>query len=180
MLIRKTHASDFDEIMDVEKSAFGYDTEANLVAELLCDVSAEPLVSLLAFHNTNAVGHILFTKARLADQDCAQPLMHLLAPLAVKPGYQKQGIGAMLISSGLTMLSESGSELVFVLGHKEYYHRYGFMPDAGSLGFSAPFPVPEKHADSWMVRPITPKGLGSVKGKILCANALHKPEYWRE
>ena len=121
MLIRKTHASDLDEVMDVEKSAFGYDKEANLVAELLCDASAEPLLSLLAFHNTNAVGHILFTKLRFADQDCAQPLMHLLAPLAVIPGYQKQGIGGMLISSGLKMLSESGSELVFVLGHKEYY-----------------------------------------------------------
>lgn len=180
MQIRKTDHHDFDVIMGVEKTAFGYDKEARLVADLLRDASAEPLLSLLAFHENEAVGHILFTKARFADQSGPQPLMHLLAPLAVKPDYQKQGIGGRLIAAGLKMLCESGSEIVFVLGHKEYYPRHGFRPDAASLGFSAPFPIPTQHADCWMVQAITSKGLGSSRGTIACANALCKPEHWRE
>lgn len=180
MLIRETQIHDFNEIMDVEKSAFGYVKEANLVADLLSDPSAEPLLSLLAFHNNSAVAHILFTKARFAEQNSPQPLMHILAPLAVKPDYQKQGIGGMLIAEGLKILRENGSELVFVLGHKEYYPRHGFIPDAGGLGFSAPYPIPAKHAEYWMVQPLTPSGLEVGKGKILCANALQKPEHWRE
>lgn len=180
MLIRETQIGDSGEIMDVEKSAFGYDKEAHLVAELLSDPSAKPLLSLLAFHDNKAIGHILFTKVRFEGQDFPQPLMHILAPLAVRPDYQRQGIGGMLIASGLKMLKESGSELVFVLGHEEYYPRHGFIPDAGSLGFSAPFPIPEEHAACWMVQALGSKGLDAGKGQILCADTLHKPEHWRE
>ncbi|MDL2210395.1 N-acetyltransferase [Desulfovibrio sp. OttesenSCG-928-O18] len=180
MLIRKTLGHDFNAIMDVEKAAFGHEKEADLVAELLADPSAEPVLSLLAFHNNSAVGHILFTRVRFAGQNGPQPLMHILAPLAVKPEYQKQGIGGMLIAEGLKILRENGSELVFVLGHKEYYPRHGFITDAGGLGFSAPYPIPAEHAGYWMVQPLTPKGLEIAKGRILCADTLQKPEHWRE
>ena len=180
MLIRETRSHDFDASMDVETSAFGHAKEAALVAELLSDPSAEPLLSLLAFHDNSAVGHILFSKARFAKQNGPQPLMHILAPLAVKPDYQKQGIGGLLIAEGLKLLRESGSELAFVLGHKEYYPRHGFIPDAESLGFSAPYPIPAEHAEYWMVQPLTPKGLEAGRGKILCSDALQKPEHWRE
>ena len=62
--IRETNTDDFDSIMTVEKQAFGYDKkEAQLVADLLADKTAEPMVSLLAFYKGEAVGHILFTRA---------------------------------------------------------------------------------------------------------------------
>ena len=180
MQIRSTCQQDFDDIMNVEKSAFGYNREANLVAELLHDTSAEPILSLLALHKNKAVGHILFTRATFAHQTSAGPLMHLLAPLAVIPSFQKQGIGGMLIAAGLKMLRERGSELVFVLGHKEYYLKHGFITDAAALGFLAPFPISKENADCWMVQPLTPHGLDRNKGQIACADALHKPEHWRE
>lgn len=113
--IRETNTDDFDSIMTVEKQAFGYDKEAQLVADLLADKTAEPMVSLLAFYKGEAVGHILFTRAYFDGQGALQ-MMHILAPLAVKPEYQRQGIGGMLIRAGIERLQEKGSCLVFVLG----------------------------------------------------------------
>ena len=94
--IRETNTDDFDSIMTVEKQAFGYDKEAQLVADLLADKTAKPMVSLLAFYKGEAVGHILFTRAYFDGQG-AQQMMQILAPLAVKPEYQRQGIGGMLV-----------------------------------------------------------------------------------
>ncbi|NQU86117.1 MAG: N-acetyltransferase, partial [Mariniphaga sp.] len=127
--IRKTVKSDFNDIMEVEKLAFGYDKEAELVAQLLENKTATPILSLLAFSKNEAVGHILFTKVMLEGNNNS-PLMHILAPLAVKPGFQKKGIGGLLIKEGLKILKEMGAEIVFVLGHMDYYPRYGFIPDA--------------------------------------------------
>lgn len=177
--IRETNTSDFNDIMTVEKQAFGYDKEAQLVAELLADKTAEPIVSLLAFYQDEAVGHILFTRVYLDNQD-RQPMMHILAPLAVKPEYQRQGIGRMLIEAGIEKLQEKGSNLVFVLGHAAYYPKYGFIPDAAKLGYPAPYPIAEEYSDYWMVQPISNKGFDTGKGQIRCCDALNRPEHWRD
>lgn len=103
----------------------------------------------------------------------------ILAPLAVIPDFQKLGIGGKLIETGLEILSKSGTDLVFVLGYPEYYTRFGFKP-ATCLGFEAPYPIPAKHADAWMVQSLSQDVIGSVSGKVVCANTLNKPEYWRE
>ena len=177
--IRETNPNDFNHIMEVEKQAFGYDKEAKLVAELLTDTSAEPIISLIAFHNQEAVGHILFTRAYFAEQT-EQPMMHILAPLAVKPKYQNRGIGGLLIKTGLQILQSRGSNLVFVLGHKEYYPKYGFIPNANRLGYPAPYPMPEEYSDYWMVQPLGDKGFDVGKGKVKCSDELNKPEHWRD
>jgi putative acetyltransferase len=176
--IRETNTDDFNEIMTVERQAFGYDKEAKLVAELLADKTAEPVVSLLAFYQDEAIGHILFTRAYF-DSPRAQPMMHILAPLAVKPEYQRQGIGGMLIRAGIKKLQEKTSNLVFVLGHKEYYPKYGFIPNALSLGYPAPYPILEEYSDCWMVQELNPIGFEVGKGKIKCSDELNKPEHWR-
>lgn len=141
--IRETAAADFDMIMEVEKQAFGYDKEARLVAQLLNDETAKPFVSLLAFDKEEAIGHILFTRVYFSDKEVS-PMMHILAPLAVKPIYQRRGIGGMLIKEGLHLLQAMGSEVVFVLGHKEYYPRYGFATHAAHLGYLPPYPMPKE------------------------------------
>jgi putative acetyltransferase len=177
--IRETIADDFAAIMEVEKQAFGYDKEAKLVAELLADETGKPMVSLLAFCNEEPVGHILFTRAYLEEQP-EQAMMHILAPLAIKPEYQRQGIGGMLINAGIEKLRAMGSQIVFVLGHKEYYPKYGFIPDAHRLGYPAPYPIADEYADYWMVQPICPTGFEIAKGKIRCCKELNKPEHWRD
>ena len=176
MHIRQATQSDLSDVISVETLAFGNSKEAQLVNDLLADPSAEPLLSLLAFENDHAVGHILFTKATISDTPTS---ISLLAPLAVIPDFQRKGIGGKLIERGLELLSESRVDLVFVLGHPDYYPRFGFKP-AGIQGFDAPYPIPAKHAEAWMVQPLRPGVIGSVSGKVICADALNKPEYWRE
>jgi putative acetyltransferase len=176
--IRPAVDTDLDAVLSVERLAFGYDKEAELVRDLLDDPSARPVLSLLAFKQDRAVGHILFTAARLAGATDPVPLA-LLAPLAVVPDAQKQGIGGQLIEHGLKLLSGAGTGLVFVLGHAAYYPRFGFRP-AGPCGFEAPYPIPDEHAEAWMVQALVPGLLGRLRGRVVCADALQRPEHWRE
>ena len=85
-----------------------------------------------------------------------------------------------MIHEGLKRLKELGSEMVFVLGHTEFYPKYGFIPNAKRLGYPAPYPIPAKVADAWMVQPLTTKRIGDHKGKVICADMLNKPEHWQE
>ncbi len=178
MLIRKALDSDFDDVFSVEYEAFGSHDIANLVKDLLNDPTAEPSISLLAVENQRAVGHILFTKAHSEPESDLS--VYILAPLAVIPEYQNQGIGGKLINEGLRYLKHMNVDIVFVLGHPGYYPRHGFISDAGRLGFEAPYPIEEKHADAWMLQELRPDIIGNFRGKIRCADALDKPEHWRE
>lgn len=178
IVIRETHKNDFEDIIQVEISAFGEDSVAKLTAELLSDKSGEPKISLLAFDGERAVGHILFTKCYIKDlENC--PLMHILAPLAVILEYQNRGIGGLLINRGIEILKAMNSQIVFVLGHIEYYPKYGFINNATKLGYEAPYPIPSKVADAWMVQSLSNDNFQN-HGKIICADAMNKPEHWRE
>jgi len=177
MIIREARDSDLEDVLSVERAAFDSNIEAELARKLLEDNSAKPSLSLLAFKEERPVGHILFTKALLEPE--ASLTISLLAPMAVVPDAQKQGIGSELIKQGLALLTQAGVDLVFVLGYPTYYSRHGFKP-AGALGFEATYPLPEKNADAWMVQELRPGVLGSAQGKIICANVMNKPEYWRE
>ena len=178
MYIREATEKDLNDVLLIERLAFGYDKEANLVRALLYDPSAKPLLSLLAFKKDRAVGHILFTTAQLSDTRDKASIV-ILAPLAIVPDAQKQGIGGELIKQGLKRLSRSSVDLVCVLGHPEYYPRFGFTP-AGRLGLEAPYPIPDEYADAWMVQALRPGVIGNISGKVICADALNKPEHWRE
>lgn len=177
MDIREAADSDLAATLAVENAAFGSTVEGELVRNLLNDPSAQPVLSLLAFINNEPVGHVLFTRVWL---DSAPSLkLSILAPLAVVPAKQKQGIGKALVKHGLQVLTEGGTDLVFVLGHPEYYPRFGFRP-AGIVGFEATYPILEKNAGAWMVQELRPGVIGKYKGKIICADALNRPEYWQE
>lgn len=177
MIIRAATDSDIHDVIWVEKMAFGQAEEAKLVMDLLNDPSARPLCSLLAVDNETAVGHILFTSARLQGSRTDHSIS-ILAPLAVIPDYQNQGVGGALIRQGLQILKDAGVDLVFVLGHPGYYPRHGFKP-AGELGFEASYPIPPENAEAWMVQALRPGVIGSVSGQVRCADMLDKPEYWQ-
>ena len=178
MEIRETTATDLTELMIIQREAFGEEDEAILVRNLLNDSSAHPTVSLIAVQDEKAVGHILFTAAQLEGSP-DNLVVSLLGPLAVLPPWQKQGVGGMLIRKGLMLLEQAGTDLVFVLGHPDYYPRHGFQP-AGRQGLDAPYPIAEKDAAAWMVQALRPGLLGSVCGEVNCADMFKRPEYWRE
>lgn len=178
ILIRETSTNDINDIMEIQKLAFGYDKEAKLVAQLLIDKTAEPILSLLAFYKDEAIGHILFTRAYFKKQQ-KQPMMHILAPLAVKPKYQRLGVGGMLINSSIQLLQKRGSNIIFVLGHKEYYPKYGFTPNARQFGYTPPYSIPTEYNDCWMVLAINQKSFDVGRGNIKCSNVLNRPEHWR-
>jgi len=179
--IRKSEEPDLSAILNIQLEAFG-NTEgpevATLVTDLFCDPTATPLLSLVAIHNNQIIGHALFTRSQVSGSD-KQISSVILAPLAVIPSRQGQGVGSQLIKAGMEFLSETGIELVFVLGHPGYYPRHGFRP-AGTLGFEAPYPIPTKNAEAWMVKELVSGALDSAKGRVLCSEAMDKPEYWRE
>jgi putative acetyltransferase len=177
MNIRETAGADLNDILYVEKSAFKRNVEAELTRDLLVDPTAKPRVSFLAYIEDKPAGHILFTNGHLTNHP--QVRVSFLAPLAVVPKYQKQGIGGALIKKGVEKLAELGIELVFVLGWPNYYPRFGFTP-AGKLGFEAFCPIPEKDVDAWMVKALRLDLIGSVSGKLIPCDALSKPEHWRE
>ena len=178
MLIKEATTSDIDDVLRIERAAFGGNEEAELVENLLADPSAEPVLSLLAFMDGEAVGHILFTAARLEGRHQGLTVS-LLAPLAVVPEHQKQGIGGKLIEAGLRTLSDRETDLVFVLGYPEYYTRHGFQP-AFPHGLEATYSIPEKVSDAWMVQALRSGLLGSITGRLQCCDAMNRPEYWRE
>ena len=185
MRIEEASVADLEDVLSVERAAFGQDDEAELVCALLADPSAEPRLSLLARVDDRPVGHVLFTAARIADSvgpvlDPSRPVsIVILAPLAVVPDAQRQGVGGRLIERGIHLLGHRGVGLVFVAGHPDYYPRHGFEP-ATPHGFSPPFPMPPEHEDAWMVRALREGLMGSLRGRVVCADAMNRPEYWRE
>ncbi|MFN2287815.1 MAG: GNAT family N-acetyltransferase [Chromatocurvus sp.] len=176
MHIVEAQPPDLDDVLAVERAAFGGDVEAGLVRNLLADPSAGPTLSLLARDGGRAVGHVLFTAARMANETAPVSAM-ILAPLAVVSEDQRRGVGAALIREGLALLRDRSVELVFVLGDPGYYTRHGFEPSI-SHGLNAPYPVEPQAA--WMVQALRPGLLGSVRGRVVCADVMNRPEYWRE
>ncbi len=177
MNIRQTTQADLNDILSVERAAFNRDSEVNLTRALLADPSAEPHLSLMAYVDDRPVGHILYTKGSLTNHpDVA---LSFLAPLGVIPKFQRQGIGGALIKKSIELLTKSGVDLVVVLGHPAYYPKFGFTP-AFKLGFEPTYPIPAEVADAWMVQALKPSIIGRVSGRVICCDAMNKPEIWRE
>lgn len=177
--IRISKVEDFDDIMELQEEAFGRNQEAKLVADILNDKTAEPTLSLIAYYKNMAVGHVLFSRVYIGEVS-EQALLHILAPIAIDPEYQKQGIGTILINEGLKQLKAMGSEMVFVLGDTDFYAKCGFVPNAKAIGYAAPYTIPEDLSDMWMVQALNPLGFTSNKGKIICCDELNQPKLWRE
>lgn len=121
--IRAERPEDISAVRRVNELAFGRPEEADAVDRLRkADI---PFVSLVADDGAAIVGHVLFTPAIV---ECAgQRVVGMgLAPLAVIPDRQRQGIGSALVRRGLELLRADGSPFVLVLGHPEYYPRFGF------------------------------------------------------
>jgi putative acetyltransferase len=125
IIVRKEKPEDIEGIRIVNERAFGQPEEANIVDALRGACS--DALSLVAVAEDRVVGHIFFSPAKIYTQNGDVVGMGL-APMAVLPDCQRQGIGSKLVWAGLEMLKESSCPFVIVLGHPEYYPRFGFVP----------------------------------------------------
>ncbi len=140
MAIRKEQDSDKESIWKVNAEAFETEAEANLVNALRD--SGTPFISLLAEADEEIVGHILFTPVELTGDNSGLTLMGL-APMAVRPGFQRKGIGSQLVRAGVENCSIQGYDAIVVLGHPEYYPKFGFVPSV-KYGIKSEYDVPDE------------------------------------
>lgn len=137
-MIRDATISDYAAIRQVVRHAFGQDDEANLVEQLRADGDA--LVELVAATDIAIQGHILYSPlAIVRDGETLQAAA--LAPVSMLPAFQKHGLGGELIRAGNARCRELGCVGVVVLGHAEYYSRFGFSA-ALAESLQAPFSGP--------------------------------------
>ncbi|MFC2138353.1 GNAT family N-acetyltransferase [Bacteroidota bacterium] len=121
--IRKEKSSDFESIKYVNNQAFNQPQEGNVIDKIRNTDSN--ILSLVAEMDNKIVGHIFFSSVEIEGYSEIKDGMGL-APMAVLPEYQKQGIGEMLINEGITILKEKNVPFIIVLGHEHYYPKFGF------------------------------------------------------
>lgn len=162
LLIRPESAEDIDAIYALNAAAFGSESEARLVNLLRKSEAFIPGLSLVAELNSKIVGHILFTRIKIISDDQQEYPSLALAPMAVAPGFQQQGIGSQLVIQGLEQTKALGHASVIVLGHEKYYPRFGFIPTT-HWNIRSPFDVP---AAVFMGIELQPGALQSISGTV--------------
>ncbi|OUL28041.1 GNAT family N-acetyltransferase [Nostoc sp. T09] len=167
MNIRRENIADYPAIAEVNVLAFGQENEAKLVEEIRHSNRYIPELSLVAEVEGLVVGHILFSYINLVGEERLQVLG--LAPMAVHPRFQRQGIGSALVQAGLEIADTRGEAIVIVLGHPPFYSRFGFELSV-NYAIESPFPVPEEF---FMVKPLQ-SYQERYKGKVVYPPAFEK------
>jgi len=141
VVVRTEQPSDIAAIRIVNLDAFPSEAEANLVDDLRANGKAT--LSLVAVQNERVIGHILFSPVMLESNVDQGPILGL-APMAVLLGFQREGVGSLLVTTGLDHCKRSGVSSVIVLGHSDYYPRFGFQA-ASQFGVSCEYDVPDEN-----------------------------------
>jgi predicted N-acetyltransferase YhbS len=160
IIIRQEMVSDYKKVYEINKRAFNQENESKLIEKIRKGENYVPELSLVAEIEDNIVGHILFSKIKIAGNSIYDSLA--LAPMAVIPEYQKKGIGSKLVAKGLEMAKELGFNSIIVLGHKDYYPKFGFQR-ASEWGIKCPFRVPD---EAFMAIELTENGLDGKSGIV--------------
>jgi len=163
--IREERAGDEPAVRRVNELAFGSAVEAALVDALR--TAADPHISLVATDGDEIVGHIFFSPVSIESGD-SPPAAMGLAPMAVLPEYQRRGVGSELVRAGLSECRRIGRGAVIVLGHPEYYPRFGFVP-ASRFGLRCEYPIPD---EVFMAMQLEPGALAGRHGLV-----KYRPEF---
>lgn len=161
IVIRREELADQRGIWDVNAQAFGQEAEANLVDALR--KNGKVILSLVAEIEGRVVGHILFSQVAINDKTGAG-----LAPMAVLPEFQKKGIGSLLIAKGISGCRDLKYDFIAVLGHPNYYPRFGFKPSV-QYGIKSEYDVPD---DTFMILELRKDSLKGVHGVL-----KYQPEF---
>ena len=165
IIIREESLEDIAAIRQVNEQAFNQPDEAALVD--LLRAHGKVSFSLVAVDDDRILGHILFSPVTI-EQTAKTVSAIGLAPMAVLPEFQNQGIGSLLVRRGLEECRKAGHDCVVVLGHPEYYPRFGFVP-ASKYGIKSEFDVRD---EVFMVLELYEGALSGCKGTV-----KYQPEF---
>jgi len=176
MHIRIATSLDKDDIHSVHWSAFAEDEReivSKLAVNLLSEETTPQTISLVAETEGAVVGHVVFSPVTIGSDKNFQG--YILAPLGVKPDYQKRRIGSKLIESGMQQLSRMGVDVLFVYGDPKYYSRFGFSVDA------AEYYIPHYRLEypfGWQGIALSECSIRTSPVKIACVTSLCDPALW--
>lgn len=174
--IRAATTLDCNDIQNVYLCAFP-DGERQMVSTLavnLLNQETNPeTISLVALIDGAVVGHIAFSPVIINNNKSR--IGYILAPLGVKPAYQKRQIGSKLIKSGMEQVSKMDVNIVFVYGDPKYYGQFGFNAEAAS-GYSPPYEL--QYPFGWQAVALNDGRISNSTAKIRCATPLCVPELW--
>ena len=159
LTIRPEIPEDRASIHHVNQEAFGRNQEADLVDKLR--KRGVLTISLVAVQATAIVGHIAFSPVEIASEKSSLGAL-TLAPMAVLPPHQNKGIGSQLVTVGLQECLRLGHEIIVVVGHPNYYPRFGFVL-ANPKGIECEFEVPD---EAWMIKELKQGALAGRQGKV--------------
>lgn len=146
---------------------------AKLAIDLLSEDTTPQTISLIAEIDGIIVGHTAFSPVRIDRNENFHG--YILAPLGVKPEYQKRRIGSELIEYGMRLLSEMAVNVVFVYGDPKYYGRFGFSADSARR-YTAPYPL--QYPFGWLALVLRECDSDSAPAAITCVDSLCDPELW--
>jgi len=160
--IREECPDDIAAIREVNRRGFEEEQESNIVDALRTNGAA--LLSLVAIMHDRVIGHIIYSPASVGKMVEGAAL----GPMAVLPEHQRQGIGSKLVEAGNRKIRDEGYPFIIVVGHPEYYPRFGFRP-ASKYGIKCEWDVPD---DVFMVRILDQAKMQGVSGL-----AKYRPEF---
>jgi putative acetyltransferase len=176
MNIRIATNQDRDDVQRVHLCAFP-EGEREIVSKLAIDLLSEKTtpqtISLVAETDGAIVGHIAFSPVTIDNNENFRG--SILAPLGVKPEYQKRRIGSKLIEYGIQQLSVMGIHVVFVYGNPTYYGRFGFSADAARQ-YTAPYTL--HYPFGWQAIVLNDCDIAKPPLAITCVTSLYDPKLW--
>jgi len=176
MNIRLALETDLDSILRVIETAFSDEENKvimNLVQELHQETISPSIKSLVAKVDNQLIGYVSYSPIFL--KSVSSIAGYILAPLAVSPEHQKQGVGSNLINAGIDMLTKDGVGVLLVYGDPAYYGRFGFKEEIGH-SFLPPYTLQYPFGWTGMMLNDTPVPEQPIQFE--CVAALSKPDLW--
>jgi len=167
---------DRDAIHSIHWSAFAAgerEAVSKLALNLLSEETTPQTISLVAESEGIVVGHVAFSPVSIDDDGSFRG--YILAPLGVKPDYQKRRIGSKLIESGMQQLSRRGIDIIFVYGDPEYYSKFGFGVDAAER-YIPPYKL--QYPFGWQGIVLNKCSAEKSSANIVCVTSLSDPTLW--
>lgn len=162
MKIRPELDKDFKEIRSITQRAFNNEEEPDLIEAIRESEYYINDLSLVAEKAGKVVGYIMFSRIRVVGDNDGTDVLSL-APMAIDPDMQNRGIGTELLKNGIKKCRLLGYRIIIVIGHPEYYPRFGFVP-ARDVGFEVPFDVPD---EAFMVAGLVDGALEGTGGMVV-------------